>query len=291
MTAPNRRRLGRGLEALLGPSLVEGKPAGQTRPIPLSAIRPNPYQPRHEFPEEALAELTESLRTSGLLQPIVVRPAPEGGYQIIAGERRCRAAERLGWHEIPALVREVDDRTLLALALVENLQRDQLSPIDEARGYHRLMSEFDNSHAEIAELIGRERSTVANALRLLKLPDAVQQMVHDGRLTTGHARALLQLTDERAIAKLASTVVERGLSVREVETLARGGRPAAHRSVRGRRRPPAGLQRIEDALRQRLQTDAFVVARGKGGRITINFYSNDDLARVLEIVLGEPFAG
>ena len=290
MTEPRTRRLGRGLEALLGPALVEARPEGSARQVPLSALRPNPYQPRHDFPEEALAELTESLRTSGLLQPIVVRPA-NGHYQIIAGERRWRAAERLGWQEISAVVRDVDDRTLLALALVENLQRDGLSPIDEARGYHRLMSEFNASPADVAELIGRDRSTVANAVRLLKLPEAVQQMVHDGRLTTGHGRALLQLSDEVAIARLASTIVERGLSVREVETLARGETPATRRAVRGRRRPAPQLQRVEDALRRRLQTDVYVVTRGKGGRITINFYSNDDLARLLEIVLGEPFAG
>lgn len=289
--ARNRRRLGRGLEALLGPSLLEARTDGTVRQIPLTAIRPNPYQPRHDFPEAALAELTESLRVSGLLQPIVVRPGKDGSYEIIAGERRCRAAERLGWQEIAAVVREVDDRTLLALALVENLQRDELSPVDEARGYHRLMAEFGASHAEIAEVIGRERSTVANALRLLKLPEAVQQMVQDRRLTTGHARALLQLPDERAILHLARAAVERGLSVREVETLARGGRPAGRRAVRGRRRPEPELQRIEDSLRRRLQTDVYVVTRGKGGRITINFYSNDDLARVLEIVLGAPFAG
>jgi ParB family chromosome partitioning protein len=290
MTEPRTRRLGRGLEALLGPALVEARPEGSARQVPLSALRPNPYQPRHDFPEEALAELTESLRTSGLLQPIVVRPA-NGHYQIIAGERRWRAAERLGWQEIPAVVRDVDDRTLLALALVENLQRDGLSPIDEARGYHRLMSEFNASHADVAELVGRDRSTVANAVRLLKLPEAVQLMVHDGRLTTGHARALLQLPNESAMARLASTVVERGLSVREVETLARGDKPAARRAARGRRRPGPELQRVEDALRRRLQTDVYVVTRGKGGRMTINFYSNDDLARLLEIVLGEPFAG
>ncbi|HLB37820.1 MAG TPA: ParB/RepB/Spo0J family partition protein [Gemmatimonadales bacterium] len=290
MTEPRTRRLGRGLEALLGPALVEARPEGSARQVPLSALRPNPYQPRHDFPEEALAELTESLRTSGLLQPIVVRPA-NGHYQIIAGERRWRAAERLGWQEIPAVVRDVDDRTLLALALVENLQRDGLSPMDEARGYHRLMSEFNASHADVAELVGRDRSTVANAVRLLKLPEAVQQMVHDGRLTTGHARALLQLSDEPAMARLANTIVERGLSVREVETLARGDKPAARRAVRGRRRPGPQSQRVEDALRRRLQTDVYVATRGKGGRITINFYSNDDLARLLEIVLGEPFAG
>lgn len=290
MTEPRTRRLGRGLEALLGPALAEARADGSARQIPLTALRPNPYQPRHDFPEEALAELTESLRTSGLLQPIVVRPA-NGHYEIIAGERRWRAAERLGWQEIPAVVRDVDDRTLLALALVENLQRDGLSPVDEARGYHRLMSEFNASHADVAELVGRDRSTVANSVRLLKLPETVQQMLHDGRLTTGHARALLQLSETQAMTRLATTIVERGLSVREVETLARGDKPPARRAVRGRRRPAPHLQRVEDALRRRLQTDAYVVTRGKGGRITINFYSNDDLARLLEILLGEPFAG
>jgi len=290
MTEPRTRRLGRGLEALLGPALVEGRADGSTRQIPLSALRPNPYQPRRDFPEEALAELTESLRTSGLLQPIVVRPA-NGHYEIIAGERRWRAAERLGWQEISAVVREVDDRTLLALALVENLQRDGLSPMDEARGYQRLMSEFNASHRAVAELIGRNRSTVANAVRLLRLPEPVQQMVHDGRLTTGHARALLQLSDPSAITQLAQSVIQRGLSVREVEARARGDQPAIRRAVRGRRRPAPHLQRVEDALRRRLQTDVYVVTRGKGGRIAINFYSNDDLARLLEIVLGEPFAG
>jgi ParB family chromosome partitioning protein len=291
MTEPrSRRRLGRGLEALLGPALAEPAPDGAVRQVPLGAIRPNPYQPRRDFPEEALAELAQSLRTSGLLQPVVVRPAGDTSYELIAGERRCRAAERLGWQEISAVIREVDDRTLLALALVENLQRDELSPIDEARAYQRLMADFATSHADIAELVGKERSTVANALRLLKLPQTVQQMVHDGRLTTGHARALLQLSDDGAIAHWAATVLERGLSVREVETAVRGHRPAARRAARGRR-PAPELQRIEDALRRRLQTDAYVATRGKGGRITINFYSNDDLARVLELILGEPFAG
>jgi ParB family chromosome partitioning protein len=285
-----RRRLGRGLEALLGPSLAEGRADAGTRRLALSAIRPNPYQPRHEFPEEALEELAQSLRTSGLLQPIVVRPGSDDTYELIAGERRCRAAERLGWREISAVVREVDDRTLLALALVENLQRDDLSPMDEARAYQRLAADFAASHREIAELVGKERSTVANALRLLKLPDPVQAMVHDGRLTTGHARALLQLPDEPAIFRMALTIVDRGLSVREAEAALRGRRPAGRRAARGRR-PAPETQRIEDVLRRRLQTDVYVVARGKGGRITINFYSNDDLARLLELVLGEPFSG
>jgi ParB family chromosome partitioning protein len=274
----------------LGPALVEGKTDAAARQIPLGAIRPNPYQPRRDFPEAALAELTESLRTSGLLQPIVVRPT-NGHYEIIAGERRWRAAERLGWQEISAVVREVDDRTLLALALVENLQRDGLSPMDEAHGYARLMSEFDASHADVAEWIGRDRSTVANAIRLLKLPEGVQHLLHTGQLTTGHARALLQLADAGAIGPLAQAIVERGLSVREVENLVRGNKPAVRRAVRGRRRPGPEVQRVEDVLRRRLQTDVYLTTRGKGGRITVNFYSNDDLARLLEIILGAPFAG
>ena len=290
MTEPRTRRLGRGLEALLGPALVEGKTDAAARQIPVSAIRPNPFQPRHDFPEPALAELTESLRTSGLLQPIVVRPI-NGHYQIIAGERRWRAAERLGWQEISAVVREVDDRTLLALALVENLQRDGLSPMDEANGYSRLMSEFNASPADVAEWIGRDRSTVANAIRLLKLPEGVQRMLHEGQLTTGHARALLQLPDAGAMTRLARTIVDRGLSVREVEHLVRGDKPVARRATRGRRRPGPDVQRVEDALRRRLQTDVYLTTRGKGGRITVNFYSNDDLARLLEIILGAPFAG
>jgi ParB family chromosome partitioning protein len=277
------------LEALLGPAVLQGTTDGAAREIPISAIRPNPYQPRREFSEAALAELAESLRTSGLLQPIVVRPA-DGHYEIIAGERRWRAAERLGWKKIAAVVRPVDDRTLLALALVENLQRDGLTPIEEAQGYARLISEFSLSAAGVAELIGRDRSTVANSLRLLKLPDPVQRLLHEGKLSTGHARALLQLGDPDSIATLAQAVVARGLSVREVEALARGTAGASGKKLRGRPRAPQ-LQRVEDTLRRRLQTDVYVVTRGKGGRISINFYSNDDLARLLELILGEPFSG
>ena len=290
-----RRRLGRGLEALLGPSptTAEAQSEGSLVQVPVAQVRPNPYQPRRAFDEEALSELAASLATSGLLQPIVVRPA-NGGYELIAGERRLRAADRLGWTEIGAVVRDVDDRTLLTLALVENLQRDQLSPIDEALGYRRLMEEFSVSQTDLAGLVGRSRPAVANALRLLKLPEDVQDLVHLGRLSMGHARALLQLTDFRAIPKLAQAAVDEGLSVRELEALARGDRPPARRPrTQGRapRKPDAEVRRVEDALRRRLKTDVFVTRRGKGGRVTINYYSNDDLARLLEVILGEPFDG
>ncbi|HXV85231.1 MAG TPA: ParB/RepB/Spo0J family partition protein [Gemmatimonadales bacterium] len=287
----NRRRLGRGLEALLGPSAGTVVGESPVRRVALTDVRPNPYQPRRNFPEEALAELSESLRTSGLLQPVVVRSAPEGKFDLIAGERRCRAAERLGWTEIDAVVRDVDDRTLLALALVENLQRDDLSAMDEARGYQRLIAEFHVSQGEVATLVGRARPTIANALRLLALPEDVQALLHDGKLSVGHALALLQVPtapDRRRLARLA---VERGLSVRELEDLTRrqtGGdrRPSGRKP---RRMDPA-LQRVADALRRRLQTDVFLVSRGKGGRVLINYYSPDDLERLLELVLGKAYS-
>ncbi|MBI4502465.1 MAG: ParB/RepB/Spo0J family partition protein [Gemmatimonadetes bacterium] len=276
--------------------MAEARAEGSLTQLPLAAIRPNPYQPRHVFDEGALEELKESLKASGLLQPIIVRPAAGGTFELIAGERRWRAAERLGWKDIGAVVREVDDRTLLTLALVENLQRDALSPIDEARGYQRLVVEFSVSQNELGGMVGRERSTVANALRLLKLPEDVQELVHGGQLSTGHARALLQLKDGEEMGRLARQTVEQGLSVRELEALVRGDRQPQRRARGGTRTPrvrQAGpdVRRVEEALRHRLRTDVFLTPRGKGGRVSITFYSNEDLARLLHIILGEPFEG
>jgi ParB family chromosome partitioning protein len=283
------------LEALLGPSTTEdAAQSGDLRHVPLDDIGPNPFQPRHVFDEQAITDLANSLRTSGLLQPVVLRPTEAGKYQLIAGERRWRAAQQLGWGEIGAVVREVDDRTLLTLALVENLQRDALSPIDEANGYRRLVEDFDASQHEVAELVGRDRSTVANALRLLRLPQSVQQMLHGGELDVGHARALLQLPDEKAMEKLAHRAVRDGLSVREVEAQTRGSRIPQRRPRKAKSGhvQSAEARRIEDKLRRHFQTDAFLTDKGNGsGRLTFNFYSNDDLARLLELLLGEPFEG
>jgi ParB family chromosome partitioning protein len=293
--SPSRRRLGRGLEALLGPTMpTDTRAVGAVTRLPVSALRPNPYQPRNAIDEQALAELASSMHQSGLLQPVVVRRAGDGRYELIAGERRWRAAERLGWAEIPAVIRDADDRTLLALALIENLQRDALSAIDEARGYHRLMSEFGASQRDIGEWVGRDRTTVANALRLLQLPEAVQDLVHQGALSAGHARALLALETAEAIETLARRAVAEQLSVRALEELARGGRPAAHRPRRARGMKPRDpeVRRVEDALRRRLGTDVRLSTRSKAsGRVTINFYSHDDLARILEIILGTAFDG
>lgn len=285
------KRLGRGLEALLGPiSRQDAETSGALQELPMASIRPNPYQPRSRLDEPQFSELVTSIETSGLLQPIVVRKHLDG-YQLIAGERRWRAAQKLEWQKIPAVIKEADDRTLLTLALVENLQRDNLSPIEEATSYQRLLDEFQASQADIARLVGRDRSTIANALRLLKLPREVAEMVDGRRLSEGHARALLGLTDRAQMTKLAQAAAERGWSVRDLEAKVRGRRPATARKESSRP-APTGHRRIEDALRKRLGTDVRVTARRRGrGLISLSYYSEDDLARVLELLLGEPFAG
>jgi ParB family chromosome partitioning protein len=236
MSTDKGKRLGRGLEALIAraptrlpvpdaaprpaddAARATRTPDSPYRTIPLARIRPNPLQPRKEFRPEELADLESSLRVSGLLQPITVRPAPRGdGFELIAGERRFRAAQRLGWTEIPAVVRDVDDRLLLSLAMVENLQRSDLNPIEEAEGYDQLIRDFSLTQQEVAEIVGKDRSTIANTLRLLALPASVRRLVWDGALTVGHARALLALGDERSMSDLARAIVAEGLSVREVE--------------------------------------------------------------------------
>jgi ParB family chromosome partitioning protein len=289
-----RRRLGRGLEALLGPTREDAERDGSLVELAVVDIRPNPFQPRQDVDPAALEELKASIRQAGLLQPVVVRPTPDGGgYELIAGERRLRACQALGWERIPAVKREVDDRTALTLALIENLQRDDLSPVDEARGYERLLAEFKLAQQDVADAVGRDRSTVANALRLLKLPAAVLAMLHGGQLSVGHARALLAVEDPRAAAALAREAVAQDLSVREMEDRVRGGRAPVRRPrlKRGVGQAPE-VRRVEDALRRRLGTDVRVTLRAKGkGQIHVAFYSNDDLARLLELMLGAPFDG
>jgi len=294
------KRLGRGLEALLGPvSREQAETSGALKELAVSSIRPNPFQPRTRVDEPALAELTASIEASGLLQPVVVRPR-NGAYELIAGERRWRAVQRLGWRTVPAVVKEADDQTLLTLALIENLQRHDLSAIDEALGYQRLMEEFKIPQAEVARLVGRSRPAIANLLRLLRLPADVRTLVHEGKLSEGHARALLTLDDPAAASRLAREAADQGLSVRDVEARVRGDGPAALPGKGGLRlRKPhephaatADARRIEDALRKRLGTDVRVTAKRRGrGLVSISYYSNDDLARLLELILGEPFAG
>ena len=291
------KRLGRGLEALLGPiSRDQAAAQGALRELPVGTIKPNPFQPRREFDPAALDELASSIEASGLLQPIVVRSG-KSGYELIAGERRWRAVQKLGWSKVPAVVKDVDDQSLLTLALIENLQRDDLSPVDEARGYQRLIEEFQLAQGEVARLVGRNRSTVANSLRLLQLPADVQSLLQDKSLSEGHGRALLGLADPKEISRVASQVVQHGWSVRETEALIRGEGPAVETvkpKLRRVREPVrtvhAEQRRIEDVLRKRLGTDVRVTAKRKGrGTISISYYSNDDLARVLELILGQTY--
>lgn len=322
MSAEKPRRLGRGLEALLAVTQQStpqkpGSPASDqaaaqapdpsaiVQRIPLASIRANPYQPRKEFRDEELADLEASLKATGLLQPITVRSAGRGAYELIAGERRFRAATRLGWDEIPAIVRDVDDRTLLTLAIVENLQRVDLNPLEEAEGYKRLIDEFGLTQQQVADVVGKDRTTVTNLLRVLSLPDPVRAMLQEGAITLGHARALLALSDPAAMHRLAQAAADEALSVREVERRVRAANdPSAEVWKKGADAPaPTNatngvrvggdsvqapqLKLLEDRLRRRLQTDVSITVTGADkGTIKLGFYSPDDLERLLDIMLG-----
>jgi ParB family transcriptional regulator, chromosome partitioning protein len=284
------RRLGRGLEALLGSTTgLSSSDDGALKSIPIRQISPNPFQPRHEFDSEDLAELQESLKASGLLQPITVRRrAGKDGFELIAGERRLRAASNLGWKEIPAIIKEIDDRTILTLALVENLQRSDLNPIEEGEGYHQLSREFGLTQQQIAETVGKDRTTVANMVRLLQLPPVARQLLQQGDLTMGHAKVLLGLDDSEKITRLAEEIVREGLTVREVEQRLRKdpvtqGKKAGRPRAIDRQSPE--VRSIEERLRRALQTDVVIkVGPNNRGSITASFYSADDLERLLELM-------
>ena len=289
MSTEKQRRLGRGLEALIGAAQPASVAASELQRIPISRIRPNPYQPRREFDPAALAELEASIRANGLLQPITVRRKGES-YELIAGERRLRAVRNLDWKDVPAVVRDFDDQTMLVLALVENLQRADLNPIEEARGYQRLLGEFSLTHQEVADAVGKDRSTITNLLRVLTLPEHVQQLVESGKLSTGHARALAGM-EHAEVLTLADQIVSRGLSVRQAEDLARKQRGASTPSASkaggaGVGKRSAVARHIEDELRHYLQTDVQIELRGDAnGAVRISFYSADDLERIMALML------
>jgi len=297
MSAEKPRRLGRGLEALIASSTSPTATTGSDlQQIPLSRVRPNPFQPRRDFDPAELAELEASLKASGLLQPITVRRRGDA-YELIAGERRLRAATNLGWSEITAIVRDFDDRTLLVLALVENLQRADLNPIDEARGYRRLIDEFQLTQQQVADAVAKDRTTITNLLRVLALPESVQRMVEDATLTIGHARALLALEAGDASARVAQESVARGMTVRQLEQYVRelNGTPAPSAASKTQRARPipggessSAVRSLEDSLRRYLQTDVRIQLAGEAkGRVEVSFYSNDDLDRILELILRE----
>lgn len=295
MSAETPRRLGRGLEALIpgGGGLPQAGATSDLQRIPISRIRPNPFQPRREIDIAELAELEQSLKSSGLLQPITVRRRGDA-FELIAGERRFRAASNLGWTEISAIVRDYDDRTMLVLALVENLQRADLNAIEEARGYRRLIEDFQLTQQQVAEAVGKDRTTVTNLLRILSLPEEVQQLVETRALTSGHARALLALSDEHSATELAKRAVSGSMSVRALEQLVRTmSAPALVKPSSGTAGSPnmpsgasAAVRAVEDALRRYLQTDVRIAIAGEEkGSVELKFYSNDDLDRLLALIL------
>jgi len=284
------RRLGKGLGALLGEYLEDTQEGEVVREVALEAVRPNPFQPRRDFDREALADLASSIRENGLLQPLVVRSAGDA-WEIVAGERRWRALQILEWEKAPAVVRELADDQMLIAALVENLQRAALAPLEEAAGYQHLIDGFGLTQGQIAERMGRNRSTVANMLRLLTLPRTVQELLSGGRISAGHARAILGLKKVREQTALAREVVARGLSVRQTEDRARtwadpSRRPRARKSTSRTDDPVARRARI--LLERALGTRVVIRLNGpSSGEIRIPFRDPEDFHRVVTEILGE----
>jgi ParB family chromosome partitioning protein len=286
-----KRGLGRGLSALLPTAAAPPLRDSHVRRTYFSAqieeVYPGPEQPRHHFEETPLVELADSIRVHGVIVPLVVRPRPEGGYYLIAGERRWRAAQRAGLHEVPVVVQEVDSQVAFERALVENLQRADLGPIEEATAFQRLVDEFGQTQDQIAERIGKDRSSVSNAIRLLKLPPAVRQMVEDARLQMGHARALLGLEDAAAIERAARTVVDKGLSVRATEALVKQGRAPEKAKPRKAIEKSASVRDLEERLTKALGGPVSITEDepGKAGRIQIRYMDLDHLDRLLDRLL------
>jgi ParB family chromosome partitioning protein len=306
-----RSGLGKGLGALIPP--IQGAVVGSMlREVPLTRIRPNPYQPRHQFGEQGLSALVDSIKAVGILQPVLVREVGPDQYELIAGERRFRAARRAGLQSIPALVHRADDATSLEEALVENLHREDLNPLDEAGAYQQLIEEFSLTHEEVARKVGRSRAAVTNALRLFQLPPTVQRYVRDSQLSAGHARSLLGTPDRILQERLASESIRRGLSVRALEELVRtaireaqatdedglesidedGRRAAEPSSVptvnkRAHSLRPPGVHDLEELLEDRLNTRVKVDMGGKRGKLVIEFATLDDLERIYRVIIGE----
>ena len=293
--AGKRQALGRGLAALIPAAAAsdpderaQAKSGSSLRAVDIENIHPSGRQPRKRFDDARLSELAESIRSQGIIQPLVVRVRPAGGFELVAGERRWRAAQRAGLHQVPVIIREVAEAQAFEMALVENLQREDLNPIEEAEGYQRLAAEFGYTQESLATRVGKERSTVANALRLLKLPPSVRAMVVEGRLSMGHARALLGLENDAVIERLARQTASRGLSVRQVEALVRREREDTHRPAP----PPEGKEspaardlalRLQRALSARVK----LVEAGPGrGHVEIHYGSLDQLDGIVTKILG-----
>lgn len=283
-----RQTLGRGLSSLLG-DVPEAKQGSQASEIDITLVDPNPEQPRTRFADDALDELARSIIANGIVQPVVVRPVGTR-YQIVAGERRWRAAQRAGLHKIPVTVREIADEKLLEIALIENIQRQELNPIEEARAYRKLIDTIGLTQEQVAEQVGKERTLIATTLRLLKLPDDILKLIEEGKLSAGHGRALLlsdEITDQRRVARL---IIEKGMSVREAErtikSASRNPQTKDNKEVMAVKDP--NIRHAETKLMRALGTNVKILPSRKGtaGKIEIEYYNTNDLDRVFQLLKG-----
>jgi len=283
--ATKKMGLGKGLGALL-PEIDQGE-VKTLFSCGIEEIIPNRSQPRKSFDESRLQELAESIKEKGILEPLIVRKV-EQGYELIVGERRWRAAQKAGLTEVPVLVKEIQSREALELSLIENLQREDLNPIEEAEAFKRLTEEFNTSQEELATRIGKDRSTITNALRLLRLPFEVRSQLLQNRITAGHARAILSLETKEKQKELCSLIIKKGLSVREAETIAKRWSEKPKKAVTKDRRKgqlESQLNSLQDSLRKHLGTKVQITAKGKRGKIEIEYYSYEDLERIVETIL------
>ncbi|MCS7252935.1 MAG: ParB/RepB/Spo0J family partition protein [Armatimonadota bacterium] len=290
-----KRGLGRGLDALIPSAMDESWLTAVTPEttniveIDVDHIKPNPFQPRRDMDQRALQELADSIRAHGLLQPIVVRQI-EDGYQLVTGERRWRAAVLAGLRKLPAIIRQCDDQEMIEFALIENLQREDINPIEEAEAYFQLSRRFGMTQEEIAARVGKSRAAVANAMRLLQLPEMVKEAIRKGEISEGHGRALLMLDDERLILQALSLIKRHSLSVRQTEALARRLKEQREKVPKEKREMDPNLLSLQDALQERLQMRVRIKPGRRGGTIEIRYLSDSDLQRLVDLVLGEVFS-
>lgn len=278
-----KRALGKGITALIPEREIIAK--NEILYVQSGQIRPNPFQPREEFVQEHIEELAQSIKEKGVIQPLLVRRKGDY-YELIAGERRLRACNSLGINEIPVIVKDVDDRDSLEYALIENVQRENLNPIEEAHAYQHLIDKFQVTQEKMSEVLGKARATIANTLRLLKLPHEIQEELKKGRISFGHGRALLEVEDENSQRKLVQAIISKGLSVRELENLIKSHRPKAlRRKSQGAAREPF-VAVLEEELQHALSTKVRISKMKKRGHIFIEFYSQEDLERIAKIIRG-----
>lgn len=285
------KKLGRGLGALISEDTAKAvkeakndKKAGASNTVKLKDIVPNPFQPRKTFGEEKMEDLVRSIQEKGVIQPVLVRPA-KNGYELIAGERRFRAAQKLKFEEIPVIIKEdIDDATTLEISIIENIQREELNPIEEAAAYKDLIEQFEYTLDKVGQMVGKNKATISNSLRLLTLSKELRNLLEEGKISTGHAKVLLSIPSEHKRKKIANAIVQKGLSVRETERIAH--MVAEIRTKASKIVKDPEVLRLEEDLQHRLGTKVRIHQGKKRGRIEIQYYSNDDMNRLLSLILG-----